>query len=442
MNRYIKKIVGTIVLLFTLIGVSLSLMLENSTVFANGHSSLSTIGDIEIGNLKENELEMKLQEAIDAWAETPITVNAGEVSITFPSNNLSFDISSVITQYKSLTEKPWYAFWQKDKAVHIPIPVTANETVVQQVESVGAWDTEKTLLQITTQASNLKDHEMEAVVKKDFTQAEERIAFQVAEVPGAVQDISKITSLLNDVLIVPNQPMSFLALLGEQSNLVNEASLNFIASILYSVLLQTDYEILERHSQQIIPSYLQQGIGADVNPFLEKDLQFINKSNQPGKLKTTLEGNKLKIEIFAATKDKEIKVRVSKDKIVKPRVIYRYSDELKAGQERIEQEGQEGVRIEVYRSIVENGATKEQLVSKEYYAPQNRIVTRSSREPVLVTASTQNEGTTDPDLEMDLDGDGLPDTAPSTTVDSTQEDGPEIVYGYYDKGGNFVQTSP
>ncbi len=98
----------------------------------------------------------------------------------------------------------------------------------------------------------------------------------------------------------------------------------------------------------------------------------------------------------------------------------------------------------VYRSIVENGATEEQFISRDYYAPQNRIITRSSKEPATVTAPTQNTGvgTSDPDLEIDLDGNGLPDVESSTAEESKPQDGPEIVYGYYDKGGNFVQTSP
>ncbi|WP_249662480.1 G5 domain-containing protein, partial [Lysinibacillus fusiformis] len=77
----------------------------------------------------------------------------------------------------------------------------------------------------------------------------------------------------------------------------------------------------------------------------------------------TIERNQLKIEIFTAVKDKDITVRISTDKIVKPRNINRYSEDLKAGQERVEQEGKEGVRVEVYRSIVENGAMEEQFIS-------------------------------------------------------------------------------
>ena len=440
MKRYITLailLIGTVII----VAVCLPNFILNGTVFAKGEIEGSTIGGIEIEDIKISSLESTLQSAVTDWQETEMEVSGGESVTTIDSKQITFDIEASIAQFESQTKKPWYAFWKTEKIVHIPIPVTIGDSVTQKIESIAVWEVDKTLSNIAMQASYLRNHEVEAVINHEYEATEERIGFQIADIPSEVQAISKITSLLNEVMIGPDQPMSLLTLLGEHSDEVNKDGLNFLASILYSVLLQTDYEILERHSQQIVPSYLQQGIVADVNPFLEKDLQFINKSNKPGKLKTTLEGNKLKIEIFAPTKDKEITVRVSKDKIVKPRIIYRYSDDLRAGQERVEQEGQEGVRIEVYRSIVENGATKEQLVSKDYYAPQNRIVTRSSREPVSITDPTQNEGL-DPDLQVDLNGDGLPDTETSTTDNSTPTDGPEIVYGYYDKGGNFVQTSP
>lgn len=441
MKRFITLailLIGTVII----VAVCLPNFILNGTVFAKGEIEGSTIGGIEIEGIKLSSLELTLQSAVADWQETEMEVSGGGNVTTIDSKQITFDIEAAIAQFENQIKKPWYAFWQKEKIVHIPIPVTISDSITQKIESVAAWETDKTLNNITMQASYLRNHEVEAVMNQDFKTTEERIAFQIADLPSEVQGISKIISSLNEVMIGPDQSMSMLALLGENADEVNKDGLDFVASMLYSVLLQTDYEILERHSQQVIPSYLQKGIEADVNPLLGKDLQFINKSNEPGKLKTTLEGNKLKIEIFAPTKDKDITVRVSKDKIVKPRIIYRYTDDLKVGQERIEQEGQEGVRIEVYRSIVENGATKEQLVSKDYYAPRNRIVTRSSKEPVPVSASTQKEGTSDPDLQMDLNGDGLPDTETSTTANSTQKDGPEIVYGYYDKGGNFVQTSP
>ncbi|QSB08371.1 G5 domain-containing protein [Lysinibacillus fusiformis] len=443
MKTYIK-IISLFLVIVLIVGFFVPSFVLNDTVFAKEGPESSTIGGIEINDVKTSDLATTLQNAISEWQGEEIEIVSDGISKTIDPKQFVFDTSAAIAQYEMLTKKPWYAFWQKEKIVHIPIPVTVNEVITQQIDEAGIWDTDKTLQKLILQASYLKEHKVEAVINEDSMQTEERIAFQIAELPANSQGVAKIIPLLNDVNLVPNQSISLLTLLGEQAGVVNDAGLDFVASILYSVILQTDYEILERHSQEINPSYLQQGIEADINAALVKDLQFINRSEQLGKMKASMEGNQLKIEVFAAAKDKDITVRVSKDKIVKPRIIYRYSEDLKAGQERVEQEGKEGSRVEVYRSIVENGATEEQFISRDYYAPQNRIVTRSSQEPVTITTPTQNvgAGTSDPDLEVDLDGNGLPDVKPSTPEETKQEDGPEIVYGYYDKGGNFVQTSP
>ncbi|MCM0623726.1 G5 domain-containing protein [Lysinibacillus sp. OL1_EC] len=442
MKIYIK-IISLFLVIVLIVGFFVPSFVLNDTVFAKEGPESSTIGGIEIYDVKTADLATTLQNAISEWQDAEMEIVSEGIAKTIDSKQFVFDLSAAIAQYEMLTKKPWYAFWQKEKVVHIPIPVTVNEAITQQINEAGVWDTDKTLQKLILQASYLKEHKVEAVINEDSMQTGERIAFQIAELPANSQGVAKIIPLLNDVHLVPNQSISLLTLLDEQAGVVNDAGLDFVASMLYSVILQTDYEILERHSQEINPSYLQQGIEADINAALGKDLQFINRSEQLGKLKASIEGNQLKIEVFAAAKDKDITVRVSKDKIVKPRIIYRYSEELKAGQERVEQEGKEGSRVEVYRSIVENGATEEQFISRDYYAPQNRIVTRSSQEPVINTTPTQNVGAaaSDPDLEVDLDGNGLPDVKPSKPEETKQE-GPEIVYGYYDKGGNFVQTSP
>lgn len=443
MKRYIQ-IASLVIGVVLLIAVFLPNIVLNTTVFAKGDTKISTIGGVEVTDVKDPAFESSLQAAITEWQATTINVSGGESAITIDSTDLTFDVASAFSQYEAMTEKPWYAIWQKDRVVQIPIPVTVNESAIAQIQAVATWDSEKTLNNVIAQASYLRKHEVEAVVNDTFMPTEERIGFQVADIPAEILGLPDVIPSLNEIILAPNKPVSLLALLGEQAEAVNESGLDFLASILYSTVLQTDYEMIERHSQQELPSYLQQGIEADVNVALAKDLQFVNASDQPGKLKTTIEGNTLKIEIFVPTKAKEITVHVRKDKIVKPRVVYRYSDDVNIGQEQVEQEGRDGVRVEVYRSFVENGATTEQLVSRDYYAPQNRIVTRSSKEPIPESTPAQDgsASTADPDLQIDLNGDDLPDTENTTANSDVEAAGPDIVYGYYDKGGNFIQTSP
>ncbi|MEB2278408.1 VanW family protein [Lysinibacillus xylanilyticus] len=421
----------------------------------------STIGGISVKDLEDDAIENALREAINTWQETPIDVEGANVTISLDPKLFVFDVESTIAEYHSLTDKSWLAFWKQRQVVHIPLHVVVDEQAKKQLEATGVWEVEKTLHTIITEASNLKSHEVAATVADTTLIEAERLALSIEEIPTNAMGVDKLANTLNDSIVLPNEPFSFLTMIEEKYEESDSEAINFVASMLYHVALQTDYEISERHSQGQKPNYLQQGLDAKVNQALEKDLQFINRSDQPNKLKLTVEGDSLKVELLAQKKEKEISVRVSKDKVIQPRVITRYSKDLPIGREEVIQKGQEGVRVEVYRSISENGSTAEELVSRDYYPPVNKIIVKSSRQPV---ASENSSGTdkvnpNDPDLQIDLDGDGLPDTqsenkksgnntaktnkdTSANTNTSTDPNDPEIVYGYYDKGGNFIQTSP
>ncbi|MFJ8098798.1 VanW family protein [Lysinibacillus sp. NPDC096212] len=419
----------------------------------------STIGGISVKDLEDDAIENALREAINTWQEAPIDVEGAKVTISLDPKLFVFDVESTMAEYHSLTDRSWLAFWKQRQVVHIPLHVVVDDQVKKQLEATGVWEVEKTLNTIITEASNLKSHEVAATVADTHLIESERLALSIEEIPTNAMGVDKLANLLNESIVLPNEAFSFLAIIEEKYEESDSEAINFVASMLYHVALQTDYEISERHSQGEKPNYLQQGLDARVNRALDKDLQFINHSDQPNKLKLTVEGESLKVELLAQKKEKEISVRVSKDKIIQPRVITRYSKDLPIGREEVIQKGQEGVRVEVYRSISENGSTTDELVSRDYYPPVNKIIVKSSRQPVVTENSSGNSDSSDPDLQMDLDGDGLPDTqsenkksgnnaktnkdtSTDSTNTSTDPNDPEIVYGYYDKGGNFIQTSP
>lgn len=446
MKLYLKLgaiIVGLVVLLAIWLP---NLIIDRALAKGDG----STIGGVLVKNLDEDAIEVAIQEAIRVWQDTPITVEGGGVTATVDPKMLVFDVASSVAEYRTLTDKPWFAFWEGKRTVHLPLQVIGDEQLTKQLESMGVWEAETTLNEVIAQASYLNKHSIEATVADTTSMEAERLALSIEQIPTNAKGVLALVNTLNDYIIAPNEPFSLLNVLGEKAEEANNEGVNFVASLIYHTVLQTEFEILERHAQDKKMDYLQQGLDAAVNSVLNKDLQFINYATQPTKLKLMIENDSLKVELLAQTKEKEITVRVSKDKIVQPRIITRYSKDLAMGQEEIIQNGQEGVRVEVYRSIVENGISREELVSRDYYAPINRIVVQSSRQPDVSdgTSNTSN----DADLQVDLDGDGLADspvqppstngnTSSNTTTPVTTND-PEIVYGYYDKGGNFVQTSP
>ncbi|MGE8034359.1 G5 domain-containing protein [Lysinibacillus sp. NPDC093692] len=420
----------------------------------------STIGGISVKDLEGGDIENALQEAINIWRDAPVSVEGANITISLDPKLFVFDVESSIAEYHSLTDKSWFAFWKQEQAVHIPLHVEVDDQVKKQLEATSVWEVDATLNAIITQISYLKSHKINATVADTQLIEAERLALSIEKIPANAMGVDKLTNMLNDSIILPEVPFSYLTTIEEKYDEANSEAINFVASMLYHAALQTDYEISERHSQEKRPNYLQQGLDARVNRALDKDLQFVNRSDQSNKLKLTVEGDSLKVELLAQKKEKEITVRVSKDKIIQPRVIIRYSKDLPVGSEEVIQKGQVGVRVEVYRSVLENGNTTEELVSRDYYPPVNKIILKSSRQPVVPENSNEKVGTSDssdPDLNMDLDGDGLPDrqseneksvnnavnnnkdTSANTSKDPND---PEIVYGYYDKGGNFVQTSP
>ncbi|MGE7928416.1 VanW family protein [Lysinibacillus xylanilyticus] len=446
--KLLLKIGSVLIVLVLLLVIWIpNLIIDNALAKGGG----STIGGISVKGLEDENIEAALQEAIKTWRETPISVKGAGVNAKVDPALFTFDVASSVAEYHNLTDKSWYAFWQGKKTVHLRLHVSANERVKAQLEGTGVWDVEPTLSEIISNASFLKNREIEAKVADTSTMEAERLALSIEDIPASATDVLELANSLNDSIIAPNEPFSLLTALGEQSGNINSESINFVASNIYHAALQTEYEILERHAQNTVPAYLQQGLDAKVNRGLDKDLQFVNHSDQPNKLKLTVEGDSLKVELLAQKKEKEISVRVSKDKIIQPRMIIRYSKDLSIGREEVLQEGQVGVRVEVYRSILENGNTTEELVSRDYYPPVNKVIVRSSRQPVVSEKSSENSDSSDPDLQMDLDGDGLPDTQSENeksgnnaveTNTSKDPNDPEIVYGYYDKGGNFIQTSP
>ncbi|MFB7155454.1 G5 domain-containing protein [Lysinibacillus sp. NPDC056232] len=420
----------------------------------------STIGGIAVKDLEDGDIENALQEAIHTWQDTPVSVEGANITISLDPKLFVFDVESSMAEYHSLTDKSWFAFWEQGQAVHIPLHVEVDHQVKKQLEATGVWEVEATLNAIITQVSSLKSHKITATVADTHLIEAERLALSIEKIPTNAIGVDKLTNMLNDSIILPEVPFSYLTTIEEKYDEANSEAINFVASMLYHAALQTDYEISERNSQEEKPNYLQQGLDARVNRALDKDFQFINRSDQSNMLKLTVEGDSLKVELLAQKKEKEISVRVSKDKIIQPRVIIRYSKDLPVGSEEVLQEGQEGVRVEVYRSVLENGNTTEELVSRDYYPPVNKIIVKSSRQPDVPENDSEKIETSDsndPDLNMDLDGDGLPDTqseneksgnnAAETNKDtsantSKDPNDPEIVYGYYDKGGNFIQTSP
>lgn len=452
------RIVFRSIILFTVMVILIAIWVPHFIASPNNSSDESlkkaTIGGIEVGNLKGEELKETLNNAVNDWYSQNLIVTGGGNSIEVSSSSFQFDIESTVNSYEKNYRKPWYAFWGDETVVHLPLNILPSEIVKNEISNVSTWDTDLTYEKVQLNASYLKTDEIEAVVNDLSLLENDRISLSVEEIPKGSMGINELVLALHDTVIDPQTIFSLLEKLGETINLANQEAINFVASNIYSAALNINGEILERHSQNEIPSYLKAGIEAKVDALGNEDLKFSNTSSNPVVLKLVVNDGKLQTEVYSPAKETEVDITVSEDEKIQPRTIKRYSEDLAIGRQEQVQEGAEGLRVAVYRTVY----GEQQLVSQDYYPPVNRVIVESSqlpeiREPAVIESNTPND-------PIDLDGDGLPDIDESreSSLNGSQntklqhinsnesigeqnqdESDDNLPPGsYYDKGGNLI----
>lgn len=414
--------------------------------FANGKPSKgSTIGGVSVSGMNDEEIKEALEKAIQEWGTEPILIQGAGIELAIDAQELPFDLDRTIQTYRNLTRKPFFLFWTSDKVVHIPIEISESQSIKDQISNIAIWDAEETYHEIVMQASYLKSHKVKAAVADTAQLENERIALSIENIPKSASGVQALAETLDGYILQPDKPFSLLTVLEKQAEVANKEGLNFFGSMLYNTVLQTKTDILERHPQREIPNYLQPGMAVYVDAFFEKDLQFMNVSEQPYLLKATVEGERLKVELYSGVKEADVQVFVEQQAIA-PRIINRYSKKLPAGTTKLIQEGKQGLRVTVTRTISENGEEKTQLISRDYYAPINRIVLNSAS---FLNIGENESGTMEEVTDqrssgkvenVDLNGDGLPDYDDSNDVDKRAQ---QAVKGgaqeiYYDKSGNLI----
>ncbi|TQE92459.1 vancomycin resistance protein [Ureibacillus terrenus] len=425
-------------------------------VFADGKQSKgSTIGGVAVSGLKDDEIKAALRKAIQKWSSEPILIRGGGEELSIDPEDIQFDLNQTIQEYRKSIHKPFYQFWKSEKTVHIPIHISNSETIKNQISYITIWDTEDTYNRVLNEVSYLNDHEIDATVIDTEQLENERIALTIEKIPDNATGVEVLAETLNENILEPDEPFSLLNALHNLTDAANAEGLNFVASVIYNTVLQGNIDILERHPQQEAPSYLQPGINAYIDPFGKNDLQFVNVSEHPYLLKATVEGGQLKAELFSSVKGATVQVVVDKEPIA-PRIINRYTRDLPAGSTRLIQEGKQGMRVTVTRMISDNGEQKVQEISRDYYAPVNRIVLNSASDVNFGGGGTVEEqgksagfGSVE---NVDLNGDGLPDydsrndgnvQNPKDNPKGNPKGEPKdesSSRSYYDKGGNLVTS--
>lgn len=358
------------------LGGTNSSIAKAATVFPEG----SKIGGVDVGGKTPDESVTLILQEIEQWKnESKFVVTLTGQKVTIPYESIKFDIKGSVEELEGMVKKKWYEFFKKAKPQQIPlkVQVTLDENVISQLgESV---DVEQTVKLIEEVVSYLGEHEIEGIMTAEALLIEEVIAEESWTIPEDFLHLSFFIDEINGLEIPANTQFSFNEQVANEVSHFGQEEGNFVASMIYSLVLQSNLELVERVSQGEIPSYSEAGIEAYVNP--KKNIDFVIYNPGPTSYKFSAEqvGTELNMKLLSPPVQTSHSYTIENETDVKYQTIVRYDADLKPGHYQVLQEGQNGKRVEVYKTNRdENGAVvSNDLIARDFYLPQPKIVLKA-----------------------------------------------------------------
>lgn len=389
-------------LIISIIGlIFLSFVIPNETFASSKMPEGTKVANMDVEKLTEEEIRKRLEDEIIIWQMQDDLVLEGEFeTFTVSREVFQFNIDETIKQLKNKTKRTFLNFFRKPKNVQIPIVVNIDESHpdIQAINEKTYIDREQVMSNLRDLAANLEGSSPNI----PYIEGEEIPLKTIAKLKWEVPDlslatVSYIVEELDGYVIPANELFSFLQSIEIPEKLLNsKEETSFLASALYTLFLQANFDIVERHPQLTLPSYGEIGVNAEVNKRENKDLVVMNKNDVAYRIQMELSKNNVMARLEGIESLNKFEISLENQEEIEPRTLYRYSKKLNPGESETIQKGEKGLKVDVYRSIYEDGVfINEELISKDVYLPKPKIVLVSPDDPEI----------SEEDLEVELDDD-------------------------------------
>lgn len=413
------------------------------------------IGTTDVSNMEHEQAKQLFVGQVDSWSKTAeLLVTYQDATASYPLKNAEILLDDTVRQAQSGTQNSF---------VFQLSPETTGAFLKQQFPAAAFTETD--IENITTK--------LETALAGGQTQTRVAISDDTLEVAHETVSEAKIThslkdgdamavvNALNGLEIAAGSSFSFLDFLGdlELAN-VTDSELTQIASSIYAAVLQTNFSIDERSIGAVAPTAVPLGKEAAINRPLGIDFVFTNPNNNTFTLNLSMESDSLTAMITGYPFNYEYEIMTSGEEKVDPRLVKQYSAFVTSGKA-VEEEGRDGVRINVLRSTRLDGKELElDPVSTDFYPPVHRIeiypLTKKETAPAAGTTvplpgqpgfidangDGVHDGTVAAPLPgqpgfVDANGDGVHDS--TSTITPTPLPGQP---GFVDENGDGVHDAP
>ena len=346
-------------------------------------------------SLDESELTPWISNEITAWTEQAVAgLQNSAPYLQVTAEDFQFDVNQSVEQYLDKADVPWYAFWKRSQEVHQPLVVTLSDRLVTAIDADTAYDMNSSIEELKLKASVLSTEPIQLVGSSVTTADMERVGFVNVQTGLPAAELNTVVELLNQKSLPSQEIFSLIEALEQGATPISEQTANFVASMLYITVLQTEFDLVERHSQGMVPSYTTLGLEAMVSEKLNRDLKFKNTFDTPVIIQASNSAGTFLIEFLTLNPDSTTSYEVGSREEIEPKRIERLVADLAYGRERQVETGRSGWRVVTYRTITSDSGSFEtqEIVARDYYPPVNEVFEVSAKEAPLASP-TDGTGT-------------------------------------------------
>jgi len=361
------------------------------------------------GKVKEQAIQ-DLEKNIARWKQqNKIMLFYQDNQLELPLTTLTFDVEDSVLHLKN--------------GKNNPIEVTSDKREINRILQQGLGFQVSKLISVSQlqkeverTASSL-DSVQHSIDLSQFISNQNQdkiIASTTIPMKNIEQNLNELLVKGKEISIKGNSLFSLSQFISDKNIQIDNQSLSIIASSIYQLVLQSNFQLIQRDISTTLPEYAQLGKEVRVEKGVN-DFKFYNGNNSEYQLLFNNEGNGVTVSLKGLPFINSYSIDTSEQKTINPKTIKvknEFTNETNQNNGTL-QSGLAGQTVKVYRNVydLDGNFIKKEFISEDTYLPINEIV-MSKEDPTNVSQNTSSQnGTTKAQL---------PD--PNSGVDGTKQD--------------------
>jgi hypothetical protein len=340
---------------------------------SSGFSEGTSIGGVDVSGKSAKEALLTLTEQQQAWlSQTTIKLHYKEKSVPIDLNQFHFDLQSSVDMAKDGQKNELIVTFKSGDLYQYLQSLSSR--LRASVVNIEALQNELVAL---AAGFNTGEHDFNAQKFLLEAESEDEVLVEASITPDAVPlELGFIVEELSSIKIEPKSQFSLLELLADKKFAQSSAeAASMIATVIYNAVLPSNFKIVEKHTSQALPEYVELGREAKVDFNNHLDFMFVNPNDSAYEIALKLENNTLTATLKGPSFVNDYQINLAEREEFKPKTIVQYSPLVAPNAVKVKEAGKNGLKISVYRQIYgENGEwLRKEFITEDFYPPVHRV---------------------------------------------------------------------